>query len=139
MGRKYRQKGYMESYEQEKRGGRETPPRPRKGTGPRAPLMPGTRTVARCAHCGTLLPTVMEPLGQCPRCGFELHSCQQCAHFDPASRFECTQPIKERIPQKDARNHCESFALRTMVEREASSGSIRPEDARRAFENLFKK
>jgi hypothetical protein len=101
--------------------------------------MPATRTVSRCAQCGTVLPTLMEPLGQCPQCGFELHSCKQCVHFDPASRFECTQPIQERIAQKDARNDCEYFALRTRVEREVSSAGVRPADARRAFDNLFKK
>ncbi|MFQ5817092.1 MAG: hypothetical protein ACE5H2_03935 [Terriglobia bacterium] len=101
--------------------------------------MPATRVVSRCAGCGTVLPVAMDPIGQCPQCGFELHSCKQCVHFDPTSRLECTQPIKERIAQKDARNDCQYFAMRTVVEREASTGGVRPQDARRAFENLFKK
>ena len=138
MERKYKQRGYMESYEQEKREKKETP-RARGGIGPRQPLMPGTRVASRCAGCGTLLPLMTDPLGQCPQCGLELHSCKQCAHFDPASRFECTQPIKQRIVQKDARNDCQYFAIRTVVEREVSPGGLRPEEARRAFENLFKK
>jgi hypothetical protein len=81
----------------------------------------------------------MEPLGQCPQCGFALRSCKQCTHFDVGSRFECTQPIPERIPQKDARNECNYFSIRMVVERETSPSGARPEDARRAFENLFKK
>lgn len=139
MVRKYRQKGYMDAYEHEKREKKQAPPKKGEGLGPRAPQMPGTRRVSRCAQCGTVLPVALDLFGQCPQCGFELHSCKQCAHFDTASRYECTQPIPERIAQKDARNDCQYFALRTVVEREASPGGVRPEDARRAFENLFKK
>jgi len=38
---------------------------------------------------------------------------------------------------KNARNQCELFATRTVVERETSSGT--PNDARQAFAKLFKK
>ena len=103
--------------------------------------------VTRCAGCGTILPADFDPQGRCPRCGFELHSCKQCAYFDTAARFECTQPITERIARKDARNHCTFYAPRTTVERQTSSGTragpntvVRsPNDPRQAFENLFKK
>lgn len=139
MERKYRQRGYMEDYQREKRGKGEAPAQARDTTGPRAPRMPGARTVSRCARCGTVLKALMDPLGQCPQCAFELHSCKQCVHFDPGSRFECAQPIPARIAQKEARNECEHFEIRTVVERDTSPGSKRPEDARRAFENLFKK
>ncbi len=139
MERKYRQKGYMDAYGREKREKREAPPKRGEAIGPRQPRMPGMRTVSRCAQCGVVLPALTEPLGRCSKCGFELHSCRQCVHFDTASRFECTQPIQKRIGQKDARNDCSHFAIRTTVERETSPGSARPEDARRAFENLFKK
>jgi hypothetical protein len=78
-------------------------------------------------------------LGQCPKCRSELHACQQCAHFAPGQRFECTQAIPERIADKRARNDCTVFSLRVTVERETSSALGHPEDARRAFHNLFKK
>jgi hypothetical protein len=80
-----------------------------------------------------------DALGQCPKCRAELHACQQCAHFNPGRRFECTQPVPERIPDKRARNACTFFSLRVTVERETSSGSGRPDDPRRALDNLFKK
>jgi hypothetical protein len=38
---------------------------------------------------------------------------------------------------KNARNTCELFVPRTIVERQTSSGA--PTDARQAFANLFKK
>jgi hypothetical protein len=93
--------------------------------------------VSRCAECGTSLPVVTDPPRDCPRCGAALHACKQCLHFDPGRRFECTQPIPERIPDKVAANECPSFALRVMIERDASPGAMRRADARRAFDNLF--
>jgi predicted RNA-binding Zn-ribbon protein involved in translation (DUF1610 family) len=142
--RKYRQRGYQDSGQEnrQKRGASETPARPvKKDTfGPRAIQMPGTRTVSRCSQCGTLLESLGKPVGQCPKCGFELHSCKQCSYFDTSSRFECTRPIPERIPRKDQRNDCAFYSIRVMVEKETSTPkALRPNDARQAFENLFKK
>ena len=134
VGRKYKQKGYMDT-DREERGNQ-----PAKGPetfGPRTPVMPGQRSVWRCASCATVLPVDIDPQGTCPRCGAELHSCRQCSFFDTASRFECSRPITARIPKKDARNECSFFAPRTTIERETSSS--RPLDARAAFDNLFRK
>lgn len=130
--RRYRQQGYRESA-----GKKAKPARPSGAEPSPAPRMLGKRAVSRCAECGTLLTVLTEPLGQCPRCKLELHSCKQCTHFDPARRFECTQPIPERVPDKGALNDCAYFSLRVIVERDASGGSMRPEDARRAFDKLF--
>jgi hypothetical protein len=99
--------------------------------------MPGTRAVSRCAQCGNVLQGGGE---KCPKCGFELHSCKQCMYFDPGSRFECMQPIKERIAKKDERNDCSFYEIRVTREKETSTpATARPTDARQAFENLFKK
>jgi len=134
--RKYRQRGYQDSGRD--REPREKRPAGRRETfGPRTPNMPGKREVIRCASCAAILPPGYDLNGKCFRCGFELHSCKQCVFFDTSSRFECTRPIKERIPRKDAQNTCTFYAARTTVERETSTA--KPLDARSAFENLFKK
>ena len=102
--------------------------------------MPARRQVSRCSQCGALLQSVSEPVGKCPKCGCELHSCKQCTYFDPACRFECSQPIPERIAKKDARNDCTFYSMSVRVEKETSTPvQARPMDARQAFENLFKK
>ncbi len=147
--RKYRQRGYMEGYREEKgekkqKGERPPPPTGPKwqkvqATGPRAPQMPGTKVVSRCSNCGVELTVALDHVGQCSKCGFELHSCKQCTHFDPASRFECTEAIPKRIPNKTAHNDCTFFELRVRVEKDTSPGRARPTNARQAFENLFKK
>ena len=131
--RRYRQPGY---------GGRagETrePPRPSGTDAPRSSPVLGKRTVSRCVECGMLLPALTDSVDQCPKCRAALHACKQCTHFDPGRRFECAKPIAERIVDKSARNQCAYFSLRVAVERDTSAGSMRPEDARRSFENLFK-
>lgn len=130
--RKYGQRGYRES-EKESGGS------PQGRSGPRSPGMLPSRTVFRCADCGVLLPSLADGLDQCPKCRAALHACQQCTYFAPGQRLECSQPIPERISDKRARNECTFFSLRATVERETSSGSGRPDDARRAFNDLFKK
>ena len=141
--RKYRQPGYMDTGrdKQPKASGTGGGPQPRSQEtfGPRAINMPGTRTVSRCAMCGVVLQSITADPGQCPKCGFALHSCKQCTHFDPASRLECNQPITARVAKKDAANDCQFYSMKVMVEKETSTASATPSDARRAFENLFKK
>ena len=137
--RKYRQRGYQDTGGAEKQ--KSAPERPvRKDTfGPRPVNMPGTHTVSRCAQCGVMLTMLSEPLSQCSKCGFELHSCKQCANFDPSSRYECMKPITGRIAKKDARNDCTFFSISMRVEKQTSTGpAARPKDARTAFDNLFK-
>ena len=140
---KYRQRGYQDSGSKDREKKKEfdkfAAPKKENTFGPRPMNMPGMRTVSRCAECGALLQNLTDPVGQCPKCGFDLHACKQCEHFDPSSRFECNQPVPARISPKDKRNDCSFFSIRVMVEKETSSkGSQRPNDARAAFDNLFK-
>jgi hypothetical protein len=143
--RKYRQRGYQDDPRDRERPGqgssnqakREQAPRGQPPLAPKTPNMPGFHDVVRCARCGNVL---SPPIGfdtRCERCGSELHSCAQCAHFDTGSRFECTQPIEARITPKDAKNACTFFAARVTMERETKSSGQAP-TARQAFDDLFK-
>ena len=157
MERKYRHRGYSDRDATEKkrdradRSDRPSEPRPKQDMlGPRTPRMVGTVMRARCSSCGAVLAPGIDPNGECPRCHFELHSCKQCVHFDTGKQFECTQPIPERIAKKDAKNNCTFYELRVTVEKDTSpvnyakngptaTTAARPNDARQAFEDLFKK
>jgi hypothetical protein len=133
--RKYRQQGYRSQNTEPRR-----PPPPRAPSGePRRTEMLARHTVSRCAACGAVLPIATSSLAECPHCRAAIHACRQCASFDPGRRFECAQPIPERVADKNARNECGLFSLRVTVERDASPDSTRPGDIRRAFDNLFKK
>lgn len=154
MERKYKHRGYM-SDEREERPREQRPPESRPARlerlGPKTPRMVGTVLRARCSNCGAVLAPGFNAAGQCPRCKAELHSCKQCVHFDTGAQFECTQPIPERIARKDAHNECTFFEFRRTVEKDTSpvvtasaptvkpNGNSRPNDARKAFEDLFKK
>ena len=143
MAAKYRQHGYQDNdRERQKPSSDKSSDRPAKKDtfGPRPLQMPGTHTVSRCADCGALLADNVDPAAKCPKCGFALHSCRQCTYFDTSSRFECSQPIPERIARKDAPNQCTFYSMRVRVEKETSTPiAAKPQDARQAFENLFKK
>jgi len=152
---KYRQHGYQDRDRDEERkrsaersADRPAGPGPKRDNtfGPRPVNLPGTRQVSRCTQCGTVLQG-MGVEGRCPKCGFELHCCKQCMYLDPGSPFECMQPIKERVAKKDVKNNCKFYEIRVTREKETStpvSSSVSsspktPNDARAAFENLFKK
>jgi hypothetical protein len=50
------------------------------------------------------------------------------------------QPVAVRVPKKDTKNDCALYEMRVTREKETSTpASLRPNDARAAFENLFKK
>ena len=141
MSQKYRQPGYQDGSGErsEKRRSTSRPSR----EGPRSPRVTGFHEVMRCSLCGFQLPKSLEAIefsSQCPKCKADLHSCRNCGYFNPQSRFECTQPLKERVARKDGGNRCEFFEAKTTVEKMTTSASdSRPEDARDAFERLFKK
>lgn len=132
--RRYRQQGYRGP-----QGGEPRRPQPPGAGESRSAGMLASRTVSRCGACGVVLPVATASLEQCPSCRAAIHACRQCTHFDTGRRFECTQPVPERLADKGARNDCAWFSLRVTVERDASPHSIRPGDIRRGFDNLFKK
>jgi len=145
--RKYRQRGYHDDDRDRQRPTPEsTRPAPEPGApagarrisqdGPRNINMPGFREVVRCAQCGAVIGAEVGLDSRCPRCGTDLHSCSQCGSFDPGSRFECMQPVPARVAPKNSRNACTLFAPRTTVERETTTPRV--DDARKAFDDLFK-
>ena len=138
--RKYRQRGYMDSDRESQQSKPQSKPRDardRDREGPRSPRMMAFGETVKCAACGVKAPSNITFESSCTNCRFELHSCRQCNYFDPSARFECSKPITTKIVNKNARNPCELFAPRTVVERQTTSGA--PNDARAAFNKLFKK
>jgi hypothetical protein len=158
--RKYRQRGYMDNDRPANGAGRDEkqkPAGPRPSidiTGPRLPRLLQTVAAARCFNCSTMLPADVDFKGNCPKCSAPLHCCKQCSHFDTSTRFQCLKPIPVRIAVKDQANECELFRPRVTVARDAASIGAQtppaitrnstpapgsPQDARAAFDNLFKK
>jgi DNA-directed RNA polymerase subunit RPC12/RpoP len=139
--RKYRHRGYMDSGS-ESGGRRPSGPRPPRPEGPRGRGVDQDKAVVfRCKHCGEKV-LDLDAIGtasRCRKCGEALHACAQCSHFDTSARFECTQPIPARIPSKKAANECTFYAPSKTFDLTGSRGTATPDDARAAFDALFKK
>jgi DNA-directed RNA polymerase subunit RPC12/RpoP len=139
--RKYRHRGYQDS------GGesgvrRPSGPRPPRDEGPRGRGADQDRAVVfRCKHCGERV-LDLDSIGvgaRCKKCGEALHACSQCTFFDTSARFECSKPIPARITSKKAANECSFFAPAKAFDLTGSRGVATPDDARAAFDALFKK
>ena len=137
--RKYRQRGYMDNDREPQRSEPQSKSqsKPVEREGPRSPKMMAFGETVKCSSCGAKVATSIGAESTCPTCKAELHTCRQCTYFDPSARFECNKPINAKIVNKNARNTCELFTPRTVIERQTSSGA--PNDARAAFNKLFKK
>jgi hypothetical protein len=159
--RKYRQRGYQD----DNRDRRPQGPRPDSGAakererepgapagarrisseGARNPRMMGSRQVARCSRCGTIVDAEIMSRSKCPKCQVELRSCVQCVNFDPGARFECAVKLTARVSPKDIANDCQHFSGRTTWERETTtavssqpSNPKAPGGVKKAFDDLFK-
>jgi len=158
--RKYRQRGYQD----DDRDRRPQGPRPEGGARPerepgapagarrissegaRNPRMMGSRQVARCSRCGTIVDPQIMSRSKCPKCQVDLRSCIQCVNFDPGASFECAIKLTARVSPKDVANECAHFSGRTTWEREtttavsgsSSSNPKEPSGAKKAFDDLFK-
>ena len=136
--RKYRQRGYREDDRDRPKAPAPRPPRQERD-GPRTPNLMGSHEVFRCGRCARIQAAAVGLEDRCPQCGTDLHSCVQCASFDPGSTFECMQAIPARVSPKDARNTCALFAPRTTFERQTgSTPAAGPVSAQQAFDDLFK-
>jgi hypothetical protein len=138
--RKYRHRGYMDS-EGESRG-RSAPRPPREEGAPRGRGIDVNKAVVfACRACGEKRRDLEEIQADtlCAKCGAPLHACRQCAHFDTAARFECTQPIPERIASKNGANACTFYSPARSFDLTGSRPTSTPDDARAAFDRLFKK
>ncbi|MFC1852661.1 hypothetical protein ACFL27_20880 [candidate division CSSED10-310 bacterium] len=135
MSRKYRQRGYMD-YEH----GSEK----RRSMSDESPFRPEpqriTVRVIKCYRCGNEIKDAAKITFEstCGKCGSDLRMCVNCSFFDPSSHFQCMKEVTTNISPKDKRNNCPSFNPRSSVEKRFINVESQL-DARKAFENLFKK
>lgn len=138
--RKYRHRGYMDS-DNESRG-RTAPHPPRTHDAPRGRGIDVAKEIVfACRACGEKRrdPEEIRLETLCSRCGAPLHACRQCAYFDTSARFECAQPIPQRVVSKSATNSCTFYSPARSFDLAGSRVSGTPDDARSAFDRLFKK
>ncbi|MFO8183520.1 MAG: hypothetical protein R6U39_05040 [Candidatus Aegiribacteria sp.] len=87
-----------------------------------------------CSLCGH--ENEMETVGfkaACGNCGEYLHSCVQCAHFDPAA-CRCRSLTTEAVSRVDHINYCEEYSPRNATGR---GDSVREKKKADDFNTLF--
>ena len=93
-----------------------------------------------CHACGREV-RVLGKLGrtsECPECGADLHCCRNCKFFDTAVANECREPVAEPVRDKAGANFCDYFEPNNKLSLTTRSGAS-SQDARKAFDSLFKK
>ena len=151
--RKYKHRGYQDSggYGSGSNGGGQRPQTPRpEPQRQRIEGAPRGRTaggfgpeVFKCNKCGQQRLGLDEPtFGEvCVKCGADLHTCGNCRFFDTTTLWECRENIPARVSGKHAKNECTFFQPKMVKDLAADKGRQpqTPDDARKAFDALFKK
>lgn len=151
--RKYKHKGYQDgggySYsgggqQQRPQGPRPDAPKQRLEGAPRGRTAGGFGPEAfKCNRCGELRHSLGELTFDetCLKCAADLHTCGNCRFFDTTTLWECRENIPKRVMGKHARNECTFFTPKIVKDLAAdkSKQPLTPDDARKAFDALFKK
>ena len=153
--RKYKHRGYQDGgssgYKSPYGGDNARPqgPRPEPGRqrlegAPRGRTAGGFGPEAfKCNKCGQLRQSLSDLLHEdtCDKCGADMHTCGNCRFFDTTTLWECRENIPARISAKHARNECALFQPKIVKDLAADKGRQpqTPDDARKAFDALFKK
>jgi hypothetical protein len=151
--RKYRHRGYQDGggYSERSGGGqqrpqgpRPDPPRQRMEDAPRGRTAGGFGPDAfKCNKCGQIRHSLGEltHIDVCGGCGADLHTCGNCRFFDATTLWECRENIPARVVGKHVKNECTFFQPKIVKDLAADKGKQpqTPDDARKAFDALFKK
>ena len=153
--RKYKHRGYQDSgggFSSGNSGGGSSSqrpqnyePRPQRLEGaPRGRTAGGFGPEAfKCNKCGQQHHTIdaLTPEETCAKCAADLHTCGNCRFFDATTMWECRENIPARVSGKHARNECTFFSPKIVRDLAADKGRQpqSPDDARIAFDALFKK
>jgi hypothetical protein len=68
-----------------------------------------------------------------------LKVCLNCSFFDPGVNNQCREPQAEWQTEKAKANFCEFFDYRQVADLRRAGASPSRDDARAAFDSLFKK
>lgn len=66
-----------------------------------------------CWKCGTPLPAdtplPLSRRSKCGHCNADLHVCRLCRFYDTSKNNQCSEPMAERVVNKERANFCDYF------------------------------
>lgn len=96
-----------------------------------------------CHNCGRDIKVIAKVMrtDECPHCNADMHCCKNCRFFDPGKNNQCSETQAEWVRDKLKANFCDYFEANKRVPLTTRGGSAEPrkDDARTAFDKLFKK
>lgn len=93
----------------------------------------------KCHSCGTELRLESDYGRQdtCDKCGRPTRCCMNCVHYDPKRYNECSEPVADRMVDKEKGNFCDYFKPGNSASAGAAQSAA--DAAKKAAEALFKK
>jgi hypothetical protein len=94
----------------------------------------------RCHRCGKDIQIngKVSRTAACPGCDTDMHVCLNCTFYDPYAPNQCRETQVELVQHKEKTNFCEYFTPNEKMAMDSNPAS-KQEDARKLFDNLFKK
>ena len=92
---------------------------------------------AQCYRCGNVLNSEYDfaRADRCSKCGIDTRCCKNCANYDKSKYNECTEPVADRVVDKEKSNFCDFFKPSDKAVK-----AVNPADAAKAAADaLFKK
>ena len=93
-----------------------------------------------CYSCGAVLDLPAGAVGrgeECHSCRADVRVCRNCQRFDSRSYNECSEPMADRVVDKEKRNFCDYFQIGTSTG--ASGADSSKDEALKKLDDLFKK
>jgi hypothetical protein len=72
----------------------------------------------------------------CEGCDADLHTCHNCAHYDPGAQNDCREPSSEYVSDRERANRCDWFSE---GDREGGNAAGGRDKALSDLDSLFKK
>lgn len=95
----------------------------------------------RCFHCQKEIKIEgrISRQDSCPQCSIALHVCRNCSFHDVSAPNQCREPAAEVVRDREKANFCEFFKPNQTTTSSTNKGTTQADQARNAFDNLFKK
>jgi hypothetical protein len=94
-----------------------------------------------CHQCGGEITVgrIVYRNDECPHCSSDVHCCLNCSNYEPAASNRCREPNAEWVSDRERANFCDFFIPNKLTTSDRGRTASPKEDARKAFDSLFKK